>query len=358
MSNMIEKLKNQILNWVYHHELFYFFVKSIVRTIRRDRNYIRKHLHMDVNPDLLEISHLGENYKGTIVYSIRERGNGYGFFAEFKVLLEELLYADRLGLKPYINFGKNFLYYEKNGVNGEKNAFQYYFQPVSEVQKVEECFNVLFAKDCHINYIEKAYGVKGYKVPESLQNELARMICKYVSLKPELKEEFDKRFADMFPEGKILGIHYRGTDFKEGYNIHPVSVQIEQIVSVVKKACSQNSFTRIFLATDERGIFEVLKREFGDCVKQYSDVFRSDSKVSVAFSKSNRENHHYCLGFEVLRDAYTLSRCNGLVAGLSQVSFSAQLLKKSRNESYEFIKIIDNGINKSEKIFAVKDVLK
>ena len=84
----------------------------------------------------------------------------------------------------------------------------------------------------------------------------------------------------------------------------------------------------------------------------YADVFRSDNDTSVAFSKSDRKYHHYLLGYEIARDMYTLSLCDGLVAGKSSVSYLSNLYKHSRDEEYEYMKIIDNGNNVNENSFA------
>ena len=51
------------------------------------------------------------------------------------------------------------------------------------------------------------------------------------------------------------------------------------------------------------------------------------------------------LGYEVLRDMYTLASCDGLVAGLSQVSYAARICKRSRNEKYDIEMILNKGIN-------------
>lgn len=41
---------------------------------------------------------------------------------------------------------------------------------------------------------------------------------------------------DIFDNSKVLGVHFRGTDYKAGYQNHPVAVQIEQTITQVKKA--------------------------------------------------------------------------------------------------------------------------
>ena len=51
---------------------------------------------------------------------------------------------------------------------------------------------------------------------------------------------------------------------------------------------------------------------------------------TVMRSINKRANHHYKLGYEVLRDMYTLSECQGIVAGLSNLSIFFRICK---NES-------------------------
>ncbi len=78
----------------------------------------------------------------------------------------------------------------------------------------------------------------------------------------------------------------------------------------------------------------------------YNDVFRSKSGLPVHKQENDRLRHKYLLGFEVLRDMYTLVKCNGFIAGRSQVSLSVQIYKKMCNEQFEDFCILDNGMQK------------
>ena len=69
--------------------------------------------------------------------------------------------------------------------------------------------------------------------------------------------------------------------------------------------------------------------------------------VSVAFSKSNEENYKYRLGYEVLRDSYTLARCDGLIAGYSQVSVFSRINRASQKKGFSYCQIIDKGVNRN-----------
>ncbi len=105
------------------------------------------------------------------------------------------------------------------------------------------------------------------------------------------------------------------------------------------------------MATDDAAAIKALQEEFGDKVCCYQDVFRSSGDVSVAFTGSDRKNHKYHLGLEVLRDMYTLACCDGLVAGVSNVSMCARIARKNMGKDYVYLKILDHGVNTKGKYF-------
>lgn len=97
-----------------------------------------------------------------------------------------------------------------------------------------------------------------------------------------------------------------------------------------------------------------MKKAFGSKLLFYSDVKRTSEQQSVAFSDSRRKNHHFRLGLEVLRDAYTLAMCDGLIAGVSQVSICSEIVKKSKGEKYTYKKICDKGVYHNGNLFKNK----
>ena len=99
------------------------------------------------------------------------------------------------------------------------------------------------------------------------------------------------------------------------------------------------------MATDDKKTVEQFQMAFGDKLVYYKDVVRSDGDETVMKSQSQRENHHYLLGLEVLRDMLTLAACDGLAAGLSQVSYSARIQKKSMGQEYRDLVVLNKGIN-------------
>lgn len=55
-----------------------------------------------------------------------------GIFAEVRAMLAKMVFAERFGLTPYIEWGSAFLYTEKQLVNGTHNAFEYYLNSPME----------------------------------------------------------------------------------------------------------------------------------------------------------------------------------------------------------------------------------
>lgn len=322
---------------------------------RNDKEYVDFFLDRETNPLLLEFVSKGEMHADKRFFVIRENGKGWGFFAEFRAMLAKLVFAERFALTPYIQWGKEFLYAEEHEVHHTKNAFEYYFmQPGAyEKQDVEHASYVTFSKSAHGVLIEKEFVKENniYDISPEYEAVLADVYGKYIRFNEKVQKSLDEEIAALMQGRNVLGVHYRGTDYKVGYNSHPVCVKMEQTIEAIKEALSKENFEKIFIATDEVTALERFKQEFGDRIVSYDDVYRGETDVSVAFSQSERENHHYRLGYEVIRDMYTLSVCDGLIAGMSQVTNVARIAKKARKEEYRYFKLIDNGLNHNDRNF-------
>jgi hypothetical protein len=121
----------------------------------------------------------------------------------------------------------------------------------------------------------------------------------------------------------------------------------------VRELLTAKDYEVIFLATDEKEALETFRREFGDIVKAFDDVWRAEEgDESVAYSSSDRENHHYLLGLEVLRDEYMLTRCDGLVCGISNLTLSARMMRKAWYEKeYDDLVILDYNLCHNDRQF-------
>ncbi|HAP19661.1 MAG TPA: hypothetical protein DCR27_00105 [Lachnospiraceae bacterium] len=319
-----------------------------------DKEFMTYVLAEEKNPGRISFQCWGDENQGKTIMIIRNAYPLNGFFAEFRCTLKLLAYAERYGFVPYIIYDDSYLYAEPKGIYGVHNPFEYYFSQPSGLsyESAMHSFNVVEAEIRHSHMIDKKYGIHiaSYETGEDYMGELASVMKKYIQLNERTHAYMEKNLSKVIHNGeRVLGFHHRGTDYKKGYKIHPKYITLEEKMLIISEAISE--FDKLFVATDDAAAMETLKEKFGDKVYGYQDVFRSEGDVSVAFTGSDRENHKFYLGLEVLRDMYTLACCDGLVAGVSNVSMCARIAKKSMGQEYAYLRILDHGINKKGKYF-------
>ena len=178
---------------------------------------------------------------------------------------------------------------------------------------------------------------------------MARITAKYIRLNTIVGTKVEEEIHALLGGGKALAVHVRGTDFKQNFNGHPVAISADEYLKETVRVFEQGGYEKVFLATDDSTALKKYQERFGENVVFYQDVVRSDGEDTVMHSDRPRENHRYLLGYEVLRDMYTLAACDGLIAGLSQVSYAARIQKKSTGKEYGSLVILEKGINYHKK---------
>lgn len=324
------------------------------RIHRNDADFREMVLQGYQNADYLQFHTYGREYPGKTIYLADERGAGVGFFAEFGVTLIKLYFADERGFTPYVVWGKDYLYYEPEGIDGEKNAFLYFFEPVSEVKSIEHACHVVHSEESHYVQVKALFDAVSYDVSDAYIDAMAQMVRKYIRYNARTKDYLEQEYNRLLGTEKVLGVHFRGTDFRKQYNNHPIPVQIEQEIETIRELLEKSHYTRIFLATDEQLAVEKFREAFGEMVCIYEDTYRDNgTDESIAFSESDRDKHHYKLALEVLRDQYTLVNADGLVCGYSNVTFIARVMRKAWfTESWQDYVLINNGLYHNNNSFS------
>lgn len=279
------------------------------------------------------------------IYCIKSGSESRGFFAQYRRVLNYLYYADAWGFIPYIEFDKSFPYSEEDEINGSNNPFEYYYkQPCIAKEELSLYRYIVNNRKCDLELSECLKPTNGYSFSEEYLNVMAELSKKYILYNDKVQDYLDSSVDMLLSNRCTLGVHVRLSDFKKNYFGHPVCVTADKHLECAKRAMNLGNYEQVFLATDDEDTVTLFREEFGDKVVYYSDVVRTKGDISVAFSESNREHHRYRLGLEVLRDMVTLSKCNGLIAGKSQVSICA-MIENRKNEPYSYVEIIDLGYN-------------
>ena len=282
---------------------------------------------------------------GKALYIINNFNPSSGFFYSWCETCRGLMVAERFGFTPVVDWSKG-AYYDRNGLNGCMNPFEYFFEPVSSVSLNETL------KSQNVAYYDqhtfgKPFALYDYRSDEELEL-FARINRKYIRLNSNLRMQLENNIDELLGKKKTLAVHVRGVEWGNVKG-HPIPVSLNLYTDRIDTALQENGFEQIFLATDSDDTVSYFKNRYGNVVVFYNDVIRarSGSKVLAIFDDSiEQENKGFRMGYEVLRDMLTMSCCSGIIAGLSYVSFAAEVFKKSRDEVFEYKKYIEMKISK------------
>jgi hypothetical protein len=326
------------------------YLQRCIRQINNN-DFVKTVMNYQKNPMIVEFESLGPLNKNKNICIFENEDRFAGFFAIYRFMLDSLYFSDKMNFTPVVNY-THCIYAEKKSINGSTNPFEYYFSKVSDVS-LEEAYsskNVVICKPVNRGLAEQLNTNDGYRISEEYINSMAIISNKYIRLNPSIEPKIMNDIKNILKGKKTIGVHIRGTDFKLKFKGHPVAITSTEYLDIVEEVINKYKYDQVFLATDELSTINLFKNTFGDKLVYYEDVMRSDDKISVAFTNSERYNHHYLLGLEVLRDMFTLANCDALIAGMSQVSICARITKASQGKNYEYIQIVDKGINDTKNL--------
>ena len=329
----------------------YYFLLKIILLSKFNPNKLNSIKRY--NPDIyyLECEHFGDLNDDKVLYLIERDEEGAGFTSILRIIMYALVFAEKFNMTPVITISENCNYYQPEGYNGKFNPFEYYYVQPSGISK-EEALNsdrVIRFKIHHLNILKEFSWEDLYLHSESFVCYFADLYKKYFILRDEIKNKIYNDFEKMGLDERTLGIHFRGGDFSRNYNRHPKMVIIEDYYDYIDTALEHADYNKIFVATDDNNALQCLLDVYGDKIIYYEDVLRTNNDKSVIFAETERNNNQFLLGYEVLRDMYTLSFCNGIISGISMVAVFARIIKKSLDKDYEYDQYIDLGLNENPK---------
>ena len=229
--SMLKKIKP----FVKKHDILYVICKSVQRMndplfIRIIRGYYDGD-YQEATTLLLE--HCGEIMPDKIVYDIsrgEEKLTRMGFCASMHHLLYGLKFAEMINAVPRVLWSKNMPYYDHGMDDITKNAFEYYFESISEAANYSfnEFKNILKSKPKDILIYQDMF-TGSYSPNEDNIRELAESYRKHIHLNERTRKIiFDDIKGILKNNERILGIHARGGDFQLGLKNHPHIVQPDE----------------------------------------------------------------------------------------------------------------------------------
>ena len=317
--------------------LNYFFSKKF------HKSYISKKANMR----LLKISinkkthKFGKKNKNKKFYVIKKK-NGGGLFSNFFFVLSHLEYANKIKRIPIVDM-ENFPNFnsEVKPVNNTENAWLYYFEPLSKY-KLKDIYNSANVKFSDDKLIKNNFR---YNDNKKRYIELFNRYKEIIKIKPAIKKQVSNFIKKNFQNKKVLGVHWRGTDYKYLPN-HPLPPTEKQIFRLIDDLLLKYKFEKIFVITEVQRYLEKLIKKYKNKICFYNS-FRSND--SSDFLKNKRPKHKYKLGLESLIEVLIMSKVKSMVGLMSNVSGAA--IYFSNNKDFKFYEI-NNGYNSSSIILS------
>ena len=272
-----------------------------------------------------------ENEVAMKTYVIWRKGGG--FFSIVASVLGRLHFAQQLGAIPFIDLETHpTIYQESEPVNGTRNVWEYYFEPVSSVSQ-----EVAFEHNTHQPGGEYPRGLPYSMLDSPLFIDMWR---KYVKFSDLTNKSLESMGSATSVGPTTLGIHFRGQEMRTEAG-HPLPPTMRQMLAAAKNTLEHQNFDHIFLATEAEQYVSAFRRAFGSRL-QVSPTFRLRNRNAYTVRKVPRNLHRYNLGLEALNEAVTLSKCGGFIGCDSNLSDAAAMLGTER---HNFSAVISNGPN-------------
>ena len=161
-------------------------------------------------------------------------------------------------------------------------------------------------------YVETSHELEDHPI-----GELSKLANTYMPISPKVQSDLDQATNSIkkIHQGRMLGVHYRGTDMF-WHPAHPTPLTQGQLITVIKSSKQLRQFDSVYVATDTSGFIRRLKKELNIPIitRDSQELGVSDSRISDPI-------------FAVLLDAWILSRCDGLVHTGSNVSWAARVFR-------------------------------
>lgn len=271
-------------------------------------------------------------------YVIRCPKNDLGFFGLFNFVVFHLKRAEELGAEPVIDlkYYPNDYIMEDEEV-GKKNCWEDYFEQATEID-IDEVYHsrsVIMATGAYSPSLAETENEAELKISHAL-------VERYIRPKKSILEACDKKYMELGMANKrILGVKCRGTDFAHARpSKHQIVPDAEQTLSVIEqKEAEWGGYDRIFVATEDKGIYESLKDRFGDRMISNDENLIDDTSgkwLNEMFRGGQLKGSKQERMAEYLVSILLLSRCDALIAPVIGGTLGAMRLKGHYEHVYLF----------------------
>ena len=271
----------------------------------------------------------GEENKDKIFYVVRRAGAKVGLFSLVMTSLGYIKYALDHGYIPVIdmcNEDNTYMQDEKKG-----NVWEYYFeQPCGyTLDDIKNSKHVIIGNGIIDGTVPFPQEKIAYDNQELI--DWKAIADKYLIVKKDIIEESDSLFCDFFGHEHVLGILLRGTDYVNSRpKNHPVQPTMEQAVDKINEVLAKGQFKKIYLATEDAGIYQKLRVQYGEMlVSMDVERYTTNATENINDISVKKSMNKYQMGKDYLINIMILSKCDYLLAGNAGGSQGALLFRNA-----------------------------
>lgn len=240
-----------------------------------------------------------------------------GLFSSFLCVLSNMLWAEKNGKVPVVYWNEKSLYYQKQGYNGQSNAWEYYFYPVSEaIYEPSDAEDVWLRGDAPdgLHILTSFFKDSAYFHAE-LKFQAHELIKKAIRIKPCIESKIDAFYEKNMAGKTTVGIHLRGTD--GAIRIDKMGLALAMFQAAETELEEPIQF---LVASDDQCLLDLAKTHFQGRIIFYNS-HRSQDGTPLHIPKE-REAQTALAGEEALIEAMLLSRCDFLIFSHSSLPVS------------------------------------
>ena len=273
----------------------------------------------------VRLRYLRKDKTSTKYLLIKASDNAQGILSLFLYVLNCVVWAEKNGFVPYVDFSdNNCQYYTGREIGGTHNAWEYFFtQPsTATMEDINKSGCVLrsgwsFKKKYKMNAV-------GYSLENMDNPEIKKIVETKLKIREDLLSTIEQKHRELF-DGKVLGVFIRGTDYVQirpkGHYVQPT---IEQTIQKIDEFLSKHEIDKIFVVTEDYSYFEKLKNTYGSKVFSSDEYFIKDYKKGHYVAECF-DNDEYERGLNYLTRILLLNKCDYLISSITNGSLFSRL---------------------------------
>lgn len=306
--------------------LYWFYIKFL-----DIKNRINKYRHRQRRCSY------GDEYPDKTFYVIGVPSKTAGLFAIVKSVFCHICYAFQQGFTPVVDM-QNFNNQLTDGNDMVKNAWELYFQQPGGYGLEDISCSRNIVKSCSLPFPEGVEIGFDTSMDTAFHKKFSPLYKKYVVPTPEVAKYAQQKLDIVIGDRRnVLGVLCRGTDYTESKpSGHPIQPTAEQAITKTKEVMLQKGFEYVFLATEDKRIYNAFFDAFGNKLlfsgQKLYDCMNGKKFLSEISTNDYSEKWHNIVDY--YSTIYILSKCDGLLAGLTCGSICAYLMPNAYSYTY------------------------